>query len=352
LLRPLGFLLLTTAAVCGWHFARVMVRFGDPLVGNWNAVIGYAWWQDPGYHTSGDLVRFGRALTAPLYSAFHSVPDGLYSTLWGDGLLGGSGLLLHRPPWNYGLMAAGYALAVLPAAALALGAALTVGRLIRRPRAEDLLLAGLAAGTGWAIVYMCLRVPSYAQAKGFYGLLALVPLCALAGRGLELLAGEPRGRREAPPVERRGWPRKPALHIRSTAIAVLLGVWACDAFATYWMRTADRGFAAGAALALDLDGLLARADAAAAPQERAAVLRQLVARDPDHPFAWLLLGDTLARAADPRGAETAWREQLRVDPFSAAAHLRLGRTLELEGRPAEAQAHLALAARLGRARRE
>jgi predicted Zn-dependent protease len=133
-------------------------------------------------------------------------------------------------------------------------------------------------------------------------------------------------------------------------IVVLLGVWACDAFATYWMRAADRGEAAGAELALDPDGLLARADAAAAPRERAAWLRQLVARDPDHPFAWLLLGDALARTGDPRGAESAWREQLRVDPFSAAAHLRLGRTFELEGRPAEAQAHLALAARLGRAR--
>ena len=71
---------------------RVALRFGgNPFVGNWDAASGQAWWQDPGYHVLGDYLRFGLTLERPLMSAVAGVPDALYSTFWGDGMLSGVG---------------------------------------------------------------------------------------------------------------------------------------------------------------------------------------------------------------------------------------------------------------------
>ena len=53
---------------------------------------GFQWWQDNGYHTMADFTRFGRSLVHPLFSGFAGFADGIYSTLWGDGLCGGAGI--------------------------------------------------------------------------------------------------------------------------------------------------------------------------------------------------------------------------------------------------------------------
>ena len=57
-LRNVGLLLAVCFAVCGWHYARIWLRFGTPLLGNWDIVSGFAWWQDPGYHTMADYPPF------------------------------------------------------------------------------------------------------------------------------------------------------------------------------------------------------------------------------------------------------------------------------------------------------
>ena len=59
-LRNIGLLLAICFAVCGWHYARIWLRFGTPLLGNWDVISGFTWWQDPGYHTASDYLRFGR----------------------------------------------------------------------------------------------------------------------------------------------------------------------------------------------------------------------------------------------------------------------------------------------------
>src|SRR5262249_42456201 len=103
-LRGVGVTLVAAVAVCGWHYARVWAHYGTPLVGNFDAASGFWWWQPPGFGTAAYLFGFGRALTDPYFSALHGLPDGLYSTFWGDGLCGGVGAWSHRPPWNYDLM--------------------------------------------------------------------------------------------------------------------------------------------------------------------------------------------------------------------------------------------------------
>ena len=215
-LRTLGAMLAAGLAVCGWHFARVAIRFGNPLIGNWDPRIGYTWWQDPGYHTAGYYTGFGAALSRPIYSAFHSFGDAIYSTLWGDGMIGGSALVEVRPPWDFDAMTAGYLLALLPTAAILVGAATTLLRLVRAPRAEDWVILGVLAATAYGVLFMTLRLPFYAQAKAFYGLSVFVPLTVVGSRGLGVLA------RRAPKA--------------ATVIDVLLGVWAMNALVTFWIR--------------------------------------------------------------------------------------------------------------------
>src|SRR5262249_18557488 len=114
----IGLTLGTCLLVCGWHYGRTWMRFGTPVIGNWDTSTGYSYWQDDGYRTSAALLRFGRVLLHPAYSGLNSVGDGLYSTLWGDGLMGGSGGVVYRPPWDYELMAIGYWLALVPTLAV------------------------------------------------------------------------------------------------------------------------------------------------------------------------------------------------------------------------------------------
>ena len=139
-LRLFGTTFAVVLAICGWHYLRVAMHFGgNPFVGNWDAASGYAWWQDPGYHVFEDFTRFGLALERPLQSAVASVPDALYSTFWGDGMIGGSGFPHVTPPWRLEWMAAGYALALGPCLALLLGCLLACVDFVRAPRAERLL---------------------------------------------------------------------------------------------------------------------------------------------------------------------------------------------------------------------
>ncbi len=378
--RLMGVLSLTVTALlcCGWHYARVARHFGRPLIGNWDRETGFAWWQDPGYRMMGDYLRFGRSLAAPLFSGFGGVWDGFYSSLWGDGLCSGVADLPSRPPWAFDLMAVGCALALAPTLAIVAGATTWLARLVRRPDAVSALVLGIAATTVAATVYMTLRVPSYAQAKSFYALVVLVPICAFAAEGLEVLGGTSRWRRDL--------------------VLAGLCLWALTSYATFWTpggaaRTQlalGRGFitdgdlargaeADQAALAADPGSwdariayahLLRAAGASRAvleellrPQEedpplarRRLVMGLVLQRDgqtdaalgeidrglvlnPDLPDLYLLRAQLLEQANDLAGAATARREALRIDPYDAANHQALARLTERLGDRDEAARH-------------
>ena len=178
-----GVMLAVGLAVCGWYYLWIWLHFGKPLVGNWDLITGFRWWQDSGYHTAADFTRFGRSLVQPPFSVFAGFADGIYSTLWGDGLCGGATAWVFRPPWNYDLMCAGYLLAILPTVLVLTGVAAAVGRFLRQPTANWFVLLGFSATVLGALIFMNLKVPSYAQAKAFYGLCALMPLCAFGAVG-------------------------------------------------------------------------------------------------------------------------------------------------------------------------
>jgi 4-amino-4-deoxy-L-arabinose transferase-like glycosyltransferase len=168
--------LISFLLVCGWHYLRVWISTGQPIVGNWESTSQFAWRQDPGFRVSEYYLKFGSALVAPLFSSFHSFADGIYSTLWGDGLASGAARLTSRPPWNYDWMNASYLLAVWLSVVAIEGIVVTLVFFCRF-RSPQLLFVLCSLGAfAAAILFMSLRVPTYAQIKAFYGMPALASL--------------------------------------------------------------------------------------------------------------------------------------------------------------------------------
>jgi hypothetical protein len=177
------------AAIGGWVYANNLIQFGRPVVGNWNLPGTRIWWQQPGFHTLDYYTSFGQALYKPFFSSRASFWDGVYSTLWGDGLAAGVIRLAARhDAWNYDYMTAGYLLA-LPATVLlvagfgrAVRFALSDGDLGRR-LAMSLLVAFLYTGS-FALFAVTFELPFYAQAKAFYLLSTIVALSVVAALGM------------------------------------------------------------------------------------------------------------------------------------------------------------------------
>jgi tetratricopeptide (TPR) repeat protein len=333
LLPRFGLALAVVLAICGWHYTRVALHFdGNPFVGNWDPRTRYIWWQDPGYHVFEDYARFGAALVRPLMSATASVPDALYSTFFGDGLNSGSGFPHVTPPWNLDWMAAGYALALLPCAALLLGVLLTLADFARAPRAERFLAISVLGATLFLLLSLTLRLPYYAQAKAFYGLSALVPLAFCFALGFDALA------------------------LRWRALAPLgvawLVCWACVSWLSFFTTPERRAENPMTAVTkLDPGGFLARSNEAVARgahDEAIEALRRSLAIDPDQREVGGVLARLLRAEGRTEEALAAARAALRVEVTNADLH-RLTAELWAERRaPRRAQFHLEAAERFAR----
>jgi hypothetical protein len=182
-------LLLGVFAVSGWYFVKNSVESGRPVGDNWGTFREIIWWQQPGWHTPRYYLTFGEALRHPYFSAFHSFWDGVYSTLWGDGLCAGVVATKYRnPQWNHDYMSAAYLLALPATLLMGVGLMQMLTAAVRdedpRRRLVFLLLATAVLWMGSAILYYSLMLPSYAAAKAFYGLGLLGPLSIAAASGL------------------------------------------------------------------------------------------------------------------------------------------------------------------------
>jgi len=317
-LRNLGVTLAVCFAVCGWYYIWIWSHFGTPLVGNWDAVSRFHWWQDNGYHTAADFARFGRSLVHPLFSVFAGFADGIYSTLWGDGLCGGLRSLSYPVPWNYDLMIAGYLLALAPTLMILTGAAVSLWHFIRKPSAEWFVLLGFSGAVVFALFFMNLKVPSYAQAKAFYGLCALVPLCSFGAAGWEVLT---RGRK---------W--------LQFALGTVLLVWAMNSFASVWIRSNS------APTHIHLGRMLAdekRMDAA--ELEFAAAVNI----DPSNALARRFLALTLNELGKTDEALQSAGRAVELDPTNAAGHYILSVILAGQGQRQRAIGEAQRAVELG-----
>jgi tetratricopeptide (TPR) repeat protein len=374
-LRNLGLLLAICFAVCGWYYARIWLKFGTPLLGNWDVISGFTWWQDPGYHTAAYYIRFGRSLTHSLFSGFTGFADGIYSTLWGDGLCGGASSLTLA--WNQQPMMAGYLWALIPTALILTGAVVAIIRFIRKPSSQLFVLLGFSAAIVFGLIFMTLKVPSYAQAKAFYALSALTPLCFFGALGGETL------------TRRSG-------RLRFVLIT-LVSVWAINSFATYWIfpsvaqhlyaaralatqgqidravveaakavdaapsdavargshalgltelgRDAEAIEEAEQAIELDPNDSDVRLDLAVSikrkDRERAiAEARRAIEFGPENSSAYQFLMDCLFESRRYNEAADLGREWLTLTPYDAAAHSALGSALAENGDLVSAAQHL------------
>ena len=292
--RNLGLLVAICLVVCGWQYARIWVRFGTPLVGNWDVISGFRWWQDPGYHTAVDYLRFGRSLVHPLFSGLAGFVDGIYSTLWGDALCGGASSLTFA--WHQQPLVAGYFWALIPTALIVIGAVVAIIQFVRKPSSELFLLLGFSAVLMLGLIFMTLKIPSYAQAKAFYALSAITPLCFFGALGWETTT-------------------RVSERLRFV-LGTLVVVWATSSFATYWITpsVAQHLYAAKALAAHDQ---IDRANAEAA---------RAVQADPLNATARGLHALSLSELGDDAEAVKEAERAVQLAPMDSEAHLNLAIT--------------------------
>jgi Tfp pilus assembly protein PilF len=280
-----------------------------------------AWWQDPGFRTSAFYSSFGQSLVSPWFSAFHSFADGIYSTLWGDGLVSGMADRKLEPPWNYDLMGAGYWISLGVSLLLLIGAALVLARLIRQIRAEWFLILGMVLVFGFGLLWNTLQAPYYCTVKAFYAFPALLPFSALVVVSWDWLRQRQR--------------------ILGVVVWVLLLVWSMTVYTAFWVRSGNpqtqllRGTELGSAR-------MAQGKLDEAIQQYEQALRL----NPDHPLARYNLGNALQAKGQTDEAIRQYQEALRLKPDYAMARNNLGNALARKGQLDEAISQLQEAIRL------
>jgi len=292
----LGSMIVIAALTSTWHYIRVS-KFGSPLVGGWDPATGFFWWQDDGYRTVSYFLRFGESLIRPLFSVTASFPNGLYSTLWGDGLCSGVSDLMLRPPWNYDLMCAGYLLSLLPTVLLLIGAVTASAQLFRSLRSDVFIMVGLCLVLAMALVYFNLKVPCYASVKAFYGLCALIPLGFFFATGCNVVTGR--------------------CKVLQFSIGVLLTVWAMNSFASFWIYNPVTQHI-NTAMHLWVDQ---KPDAALTEAKKA------VAADPSNAAARIALATVLEDASQTSEALDEAEHATELAPQDGGTHLELGALL-------------------------
>ena len=317
-LCTLGIPFALCSLVSGWYYLWIWRRLGTPLAGNWDpAVGGLAWWQDPGYLTAANFFRFGRSLIRPFFSGFVGIPDGIYSTLWGDGLWGGLSDVASQTPWNYRLMTGGYLLAVLPAIMIIVGLTSASYKFIRAPSLEYLLLFGFCAIVSYGFFRTTLA-GSYAQIKAFYGSSALTPLCCFAAIGWDTLT------RRAKSLQ--------------FIIGALLLIWAMNSFASMWVRESARQHVYNAAR-WQFEGNFNAASSEAL---------KAIELEPTNEMPHRFLSVVALQSQQINQALEQAAEATRLAPFSSDTHMQLSAVLmrqgEFELAAAEAQRALKLGA--------
>ena len=340
-LSSLGSLLLASFAVCGWYYLQVWERFGSPIVLSWDAVGGFRWWQEPGYSTSDFFLRFGAVLQSPFFAGTNSFLDGLFSTLWGDGLGSGISAFDYRPPWNHALANAGYALAIVPTLLIILGCIVVARRWLLQPTAEQFLLLGMVCAFLAAIAYICLKAPFFASAKAFYGLSALIPLSVLAATGWNTAFR---------------WNKHVGIILGIVSI-----VFAINTFSSLWIRRATASTSLSLLLHKSVDGAtettLQRSMEATQRHPNDVKLASLTAtflaelKRPDEALIWsekalklsptnasalLQHGQLLKQKGDLAGAIEHFRAAIKFAPALVLAYYHLGSALQDSGHTAEA----------------
>jgi len=317
-----GIFLVSCMMICGFFYGKNWWQYGELMKGNWASFSQY-----PGFRTYAWYCRFGRVFVAPLFGGLWSFGDGFYSTLWGDGLVGGASSLATRPPWNYSLMDSGFACSAMISIIFFIGFAIAMFRFVQERGIEWIIMPAILVLFGFAILFMTLRVPAYAQAKAFYGLPAFFPFIAVTVAGWDWLS------RKNPVLRKVLW--------------VMLLVWTTTVFGSFWIRSGnpqtylDRGIAQ-----FDRQNY----DESARCFSMAARLIEIPDRSSDDPafalmdgVARLYLGQLCGQDGNVVGAISNYQKALQIAPRYAEAYNNLGNALLQKGSVNEAIAQFRLA---------
>ncbi|HVX13114.1 MAG TPA: tetratricopeptide repeat protein [Pirellulales bacterium] len=366
---------LACVLVCGWYFARNYVNFRALLPPDQS---GFDYWQDPGYAMAAQFVRFGQSLSQPFFSSFGGIPDGIYSTLWGDGGWGGVTSRHGRPPWNYDLMAVGYLLALVPTILIAVGGLSCIWQVTRRWRPEKLLCLGIFAASICAVAYFYLQHPMHGTVKAFYALPSIAAVCIFAADGFLVLAGNAAWRRWVLGTALGAWGLTALTSFVVDRSSVQTPLWIAWQFvvagdtarALTLLETAGHEHPDGPQLCAATGLILqyagredeARAELLAAveadpddAESRLALARAMASAGrtddelryldeglrlaPDQPDGYLLLVSAHLRNGDDAEAANAARAGLRVAPSQLSLHTVLAQTASRLGHPEEAIEH-------------
>jgi uncharacterized membrane protein len=192
-LRNLAALVVAFAVSCGWYFVRTQILYGKPVVGGWDPLVGFEWWQFPGYRTLDQYLTFGVSLSRPVFGHLYGIWDGLYSGLWFDADFSGVTGPSIGPTWNMPFATAAVLCALLPTVALIIGAGrslwLSKGATNCDPAAAFApYYALLVVGAYFAsILGHSLVLPYYNAIKASYGLAAVPLMAVLIAGGMQPL---------------------------------------------------------------------------------------------------------------------------------------------------------------------
>ncbi len=307
-LGVIGAPLLICLLIGGWHYLTLWHEYGDPLAGAWDPKVLDPWWQAKGFQTPAYYFSFGDSLTRPFYSGLHSFWDALYTTLWGDGLLGGAADTWARPPWNYDLMAVGFILALVPTALLLTGLVRVLAKCFRAASLTWVLLLGLGWLVAFAILDLSLKMPSFGHVKAFFGLPALLPFCALGALGFEFWSG--RGK------------------MTRYVLEAALGIWLVNVYASFWIRPNSVQTELASAICKN----------SYTQEDSAADFTNILVHFPDNIKATIWLAGLEAKTR-PEQALKRLEQALKEHPGDGDIECEMGRKLELCGRIGEAVVH-------------
>ena len=313
--------LLICLSISGWHYLKLWRDFGNPPF----LAAGTRKWLRRGGRPKGSkppaiIFSFGDSLTRPFCSGLHSFWDGFYTTLWGDGLLGGKIDLWTRPPWNYDLMAMGFVLALVPTALVLTGLMRALADVL--PRGPSALVVADSSRMAFCFCHIGheFEGAAYAQTKAFYGLPALLPFCALGAVGFEFWAG--RGK------------------VARYVLGVALGIWLVNLYASFWIRPNTVKTELSSAIATSVFG---KGDASEA-------FLNVVNHHPGDSQATIWLA-SLESKKHPEQAVKRLEQALKNDPANAWIESYLARDLALCDRLDEAVVHAKRAVELAPRRR-
>jgi hypothetical protein len=216
LIRNLGIVMVTGFLVCGWYYVGV----GSETLNFAGAIASHhkdpSRWQDPGFRTLSFYTTGGQVFEHPLYSATQSFADGIYSTLFGDGLLSGAAQLSARPPWNYDWMCVAYLLAIAPCTLAFIGFCVAAASSLRNWKTCWSPLVSTTCLFALGLVYFSIRVPWYSTVKAFFALSSVVAFSAFVSQGWQI------------GTRKHVW-------IKTMVLSVLV-VWMVAVYASFWVH--------------------------------------------------------------------------------------------------------------------